>query len=269
MFKRSDSIKSSQSLRSDSSGKPPLGSGKDRSPMQPRKSPTITGAGGGGVRQDPSLRKGSPGVLRARSAHSLPAGGLARSAGGSPGPAAKDAGGSAVAVAAAEGSADVSNACASPTLSPRSHVAVSTGDHTPNTGTPAGTDDEDEDESDDPFSTHEVAEAELLADPRLTTPTGFKESCDPQKYKLLDKKEKSRQEAVYELIRTELEYGWCVLVSPPIVSILSSHCNIHLHHSRHVRAHTVNTLARAHTHTQARTLAAVTPAHVGARMLRS
>eukprot|EP00038_Savillea_parva_P004790 m.142202 g.142202 ORF g.142202 m.142202 type:complete len:1139 (+) comp11580_c0_seq2:162-3578(+) len=72
-------------------------------------------------------------------------------------------------------------------------------------------DDEDEDDDGMVFGVHAVPDAELM-DPRQTTPKTFKEWCNPTKYKQLDKKERSRQEALYELIRTEAEYTWYLLI---------------------------------------------------------
>lgn len=68
-------------------------------------------------------------------------------------------------------------------------------------------DDDDDGEEDVLVALHTVPAAEMV-DPHIATPKNFKEYCDPAKYTDLKKKEKSRQEALYELIRTEGEYTW-------------------------------------------------------------
>lgn len=124
---------------------------------------------GGGIRQDSSLHKGSPKIVRDKSTHSLPVDGIA-------GPASPNTGGYTMA-------SGVEASAGSPI---HQRVPFASGDHTP-----IGTDDEDDEDEDDVLSDdqarsnlHAVTEAEL-ADPRLTTPKGFKECCDPVRGSLL------------------------------------------------------------------------------------
>lgn len=74
-------------------------------------------------------------------------------------------------------------------------------------------DDDDDDDEDIDTAVEPVAELDIPPNPSIEEAANFYKYCDPATYKGMDKKERSRQEAIYEFIKTEkIYYRYLVII---------------------------------------------------------